>query len=118
MDEFSNGIDVAIKALQDDFDLVDVFWCAALEAARLDAVADASVRRHGCQAQGGAEADAVHSHLVHAVFYRGEALRRRVSMSVHLVSQLLHQHFQLVKLGVTGCKVARQWLLVSKGEMD
>jgi hypothetical protein len=42
------------------------------------------------------------------IFYRGEALRRRVSRSVHLVSQLLHQHFQLVKLGVTGCKVARQ----------
>jgi hypothetical protein len=30
-------------------------------------------------------------------------------MSVHLVSQLLHLHFQLVKLGVAGCKVARQW---------
>jgi hypothetical protein len=27
------------------------------------------------------------------IFYRGEALRRRVSRSVHLVSQLLHQHF-------------------------
>jgi hypothetical protein len=25
---------------------------------------------------------------------------------------LLHQHFQLVKLGVAGCKVARQWWLV------
>jgi hypothetical protein len=109
MGEFGNGIAVAIEALQDDFDLVDVFWCTALEAARLDRVVNAGVRHHGGQAQGGAEADAVHSHLVHAVFYRGEALRRRVSMSVHLVSQLLHLHFQLVKLGVAGCKVARQW---------
>jgi hypothetical protein len=25
---------------------------------------------------------------------------------------LLYQHFQLVKLGVAGCKVARQWQLV------
>jgi hypothetical protein len=25
---------------------------------------------------------------------------------------LLHQHLQLVKLGVAGCKVARQWRLV------
>jgi hypothetical protein len=108
MGEFGNGIAVAIEALQDDFDLVDVFWCAALETAWLDGVVDARVCCHGGQAQGGAEVDAVNSHLVHAVFYRGEALRRRVSRSVHLVSQLLHQHFQLVKLGVTGCKVARQ----------
>jgi hypothetical protein len=47
----------------------------------------------------------VDGHLVHAVFHRGEALRRHVAGSVHLVSQLLHQHFQLVKLGVAGCKV-------------
>jgi hypothetical protein len=93
MGEFGNGIAVAIEALQDDFDLVDVFRCAALEAARLDGVVDASVCRHGGQAQGSAEADAVNSYLVHAIFYRGEALRRRVSRSVHLVSQLLHQHF-------------------------
>jgi hypothetical protein len=31
---------------------------------------------------------------------------------------LLHQHFQLVKLGVAGCKVAKQWWLVSKGKLD
>jgi hypothetical protein len=47
----------------------------------------------------------VSSHLVHEVFHRGKALRRRVSTGVHLVSQLLHQHFQLVELSVTGCKV-------------
>jgi hypothetical protein len=105
MSEFGNGVAMAIKAFQDDFDLVDVLWRAALEAARLDGVVDTGVRRHGGQAQGGAETDAVDSHLVHAVFYRGEALRRRVAGSVHLVSQLLHQHFQLVKLGVAGCKV-------------
>jgi hypothetical protein len=109
MGEFGNGIAMAIEALQDDFDLIDLFWCAALEAARLDGVVNTGVRRHGGQAQGGAEADVVHSHLVHAVFYRSEALRRRVSRSVHLVSQLLHQHFQLVKLRIAGCKVARQW---------
>jgi hypothetical protein len=105
MSEFGNGVAMAIKALQDDFDLVDVLWCAALEAARLDGVVDAGMRRHGSQAQGGAQADAVGSHLVHAVFHRGKALRRRVSTGIHLVSQLLYQHFQLVKLGITGCEV-------------
>jgi hypothetical protein len=105
MIEFGNGIAMAIEALQDDFDLVDVFWCAALEATRLDGVVDAGMHRHGGQAQGGAEADAVDGHLVHAVFHRGEALCRRVAGSVHLVSQLLYQHFQLVKLGVAGCEV-------------
>jgi hypothetical protein len=29
-------------------------------------------------------------------------------MGVHLVSQLLHQHFQLFELGVTGCKITKQ----------
>jgi hypothetical protein len=105
MSEFGNSVAVTIEALQDDFDLVDVFWCAALEAARLDGVVYVGMHRHGGQAQGGAEADAVDSHLVHTVFYHGEALRRCVSRGVHLVSQLLHQHFQLVKLGVAGCVV-------------
>jgi hypothetical protein len=45
MSEFGNGVAVAIEALQDDLDLVDVFWCAALEAARLDGVVDAGMRR-------------------------------------------------------------------------
>jgi hypothetical protein len=52
-----------------------------------------------------AQADALGSHLVHAVFYRGKALCQRVSMGVHLVSQLLHQHFQLVEFGIVGCKM-------------
>jgi hypothetical protein len=47
----------------------------------------------------------VGGHLVDAVFHRGKALRGRVSAGVHLVSQLLHQHFQLVELSVSGCKV-------------
>jgi hypothetical protein len=55
------------------------------------------VRRHGGQAQDGAEADAVNSHLVHAIFYRDKAVR-----------QLLHQRFQLVKLGVAGCNITKQ----------
>jgi hypothetical protein len=42
------------------------------------------MRRHGGQAQSGAEADAMDGHLVHAVFHRGEALRWRVAGSVTL----------------------------------
>jgi hypothetical protein len=112
MGEFGNGITVAIEALQDDFDLIDVFWCAALEAVRLYGVVDTGVRRHGGPAQGGAEADAVNSHLVHAIFYHGEAVCRRVSRGIHFVRQLFHQHLQLVELGVVGCNMTRQWQLV------
>jgi hypothetical protein len=108
MGDFGNGIDVAIEGLQDDFDLVDVFGCAALEAARLYGVVDAGVHRHGGQAQGGAEADAVNSHLVHAIFYHGEAVRWCVSRGIHFVRQLLHQHLQLVKLGIAGCNIIKQ----------
>jgi hypothetical protein len=54
MDGIGNGITMAVEALQDDLNLLDVLWCAALEAARLDGVVDADVRRHGGQAQGGA----------------------------------------------------------------
>jgi hypothetical protein len=50
------------------------------------------VRRHGGQAQSGAQADAMGGHFVHAVLHRGKALRRRVSAGVHLVGQLLYQH--------------------------
>jgi hypothetical protein len=50
MDDFGNGVAVAVEALQDDLDLVDVLWCAALEAAWLYGVVDAGVRRHGGQA--------------------------------------------------------------------
>jgi hypothetical protein len=31
---------------------------------------------------------------------------------------LLHQHFQLFELGVAGCKVTKQWWLVSKAKLD
>jgi hypothetical protein len=51
------------------------------------------VRRHGGQAQSGAQADAVGGHFVHAVFHCGKVLRRRISAGIHLVSQLFHQHF-------------------------
>jgi hypothetical protein len=50
MDGIGNGIAMAVKALQDDLDLVDVLWCTALKAARLGGVVDAGVRRHGGQA--------------------------------------------------------------------
>jgi hypothetical protein len=45
MGDFGNGIAMAIEALQDDFDLVDVFWCAALEATWLYGVVDTGVCR-------------------------------------------------------------------------
>jgi hypothetical protein len=35
-------------------------------------------------------------------------VRRRVPGGIHLVHQLLHQHFQLVKLSVTGCNVTKR----------
>jgi hypothetical protein len=54
MDGVGNGIAVAVEALQDDLDFVDVLRRAALEAARLRGVVNAGVRCHGGQAQGGA----------------------------------------------------------------
>jgi hypothetical protein len=47
MDDFGNGLAVAVEALQDDFDLVDILWCVALEVARLYGVVEAGVHRHG-----------------------------------------------------------------------
>jgi hypothetical protein len=76
MNDFGNGVAVAVKTLQDDFDLVDVFWCAALEVARLDGVVDAGVCRHGGQAQSGAQADVVEGYFVNTAFHRGKADRR------------------------------------------
>jgi hypothetical protein len=58
------------------------------------------VHRHGSQAQGGAQADAMKGHLVDAVFHRAKASFRCVSRSVHLVCQLLHQRLQPIELGV------------------
>jgi hypothetical protein len=107
MDGIGNGAAMAVEALQDDLDLVGVLWCAALEAARLYGVVDAGVRRHGGQALGGAQADSVEGYLIDTVFHRGNAVHRCVPKGVHLVRQLLHQHLQLVELGVAGCKVAK-----------
>jgi hypothetical protein len=47
MSDFGNGVAVAIEALQDEFDLLNVFWRAAPEAARPGGVIDVRVRRHG-----------------------------------------------------------------------
>jgi hypothetical protein len=69
MSEFGNGVAVAIKALQDELNLLDVFWRAAPEAAWPGGVVDVSMRRHGSQAQGGAQADAMGGHFVHAVLH-------------------------------------------------
>jgi hypothetical protein len=90
MDGVGNGVAVDVEALQDEVDFVDVFRYAALEAARLHGVVDTGVRHHGGQAQGGTQADAVESHLINAVFQRGNAGCRRVPGGVHLVRQLLH----------------------------
>jgi hypothetical protein len=45
------------------------------------------VRRHGGQAQGGAQADAMEGHLIDTVFDRGNAVCRRVPGGVYLVRQ-------------------------------
>jgi hypothetical protein len=50
MDGVGNGVAVAVEALQDNLDIVDVLWCAALEAARLRGVIHTGVCRHGGQA--------------------------------------------------------------------
>jgi hypothetical protein len=62
------------------------------------------MRRHGSQAQGGAQTNAMGRHLVDAVLHRGKALRWRVAAGIHLIGQLLHQRLQLVELGIAGCK--------------
>jgi hypothetical protein len=106
MSEFGNGI--AWPSRRSKMTSISSMSSGALprkSSGWLDGVVDAGMRRHGGQAQGGAKVDAVDGHLVHAVFHCGETLHRRVAGSVHLVSQLLHQHFQLVKFGVAGCKV-------------
>jgi hypothetical protein len=96
MDDFGNGVAVAVEALQDDFDLVDVLWCATLEVARLSGVVDAGMpRRTPWRATSSTRSSTA-------------AMRSAgVSPGVHLVRQLLHQHLQLVKLGVAGCNVTR-----------
>jgi hypothetical protein len=118
MSDFGNGVAVAIEALQDELNLIDVLWRAAPEATRPGGVDDVRVRRHGSQAQGGAQANTMGGHLINAMLHRSEALRRRVTAGVHLVGQLLHQHFQLVELDITGCKVQERRRLASKAELD
>jgi hypothetical protein len=95
---------MAIKALQDELDLLNVLWRAAPEAAWPGGVIDVRVRCHGSQALGGAQTNAMGGHLVDAVLDRGKALHRRVAAGVHLLSQLLYQRLQLVELSITGCK--------------
>jgi hypothetical protein len=77
-------------------------------------VVNAGVRRHGGQAQGGAQADAVESHLIDAVFHRGNASCRRVPGSIHLVRQLLHQRLQPVELSVAVCSICGTMMVSSK----
>jgi hypothetical protein len=43
MSEFGNSVAVAVEPLQDDLDLIDVFWCAAPEATRPGGVVDVGV---------------------------------------------------------------------------
>jgi hypothetical protein len=35
MNGVGNGVAVAVEALQDDFDVIDVFWCSTMEAVQL-----------------------------------------------------------------------------------
>jgi hypothetical protein len=87
---------------------------ATVEVAPPRGVVDAGVRRHGGQAQGGAQADAVEGHLVDAVFHRAKASFRCVSGSVHLVRQLLHQRLQRIELGVAICSNHRVMAVSSR----
>jgi hypothetical protein len=47
MNGIDNGVAVAVEALQDDLDVVDVLRRATMEAARLRGLVDAGVHRHG-----------------------------------------------------------------------
>jgi hypothetical protein len=47
MNGVGNGIAVAVEALQDDFDVIDVLLRATVEAARSREVVDAGVHHHG-----------------------------------------------------------------------
>jgi hypothetical protein len=62
------------------------------------------MRRHGVQAQSGAQANPMGGHLIHAVLHHGKALHQRVSAGVHLVGQLLHQHFSWLSSGSRAVK--------------
>jgi hypothetical protein len=117
MSDFGNGVAVAIEALQDELDLLNVLWRAAPEDARPGGVVDVCVRRHGSQAQGSAQENAMGGHLVDAVLHRSKALRRRVTAGVHLVGQLLHQRLQLVELSIAGCKEQEEGGLASKSRV-
>jgi hypothetical protein len=83
---------MATEALHSGLDVVKVLRRATVEAGRLHGVVDAGARRHGGQAQGGAQTDAMQGHLVDAAYYRAKANFQRVSGGVHLVRQLLGQH--------------------------
>jgi hypothetical protein len=52
------------------------------------------------------------------VFHRSKALRRCAAVGVHLVGQLLHQHFQLFELGIAGCKEQEEERLASRAGLD
>jgi hypothetical protein len=105
---------MAVEALQDDLDVVDVLRRATMEATRPRGVVDAGVRRHGSQAQAGAQMDAMEGHLVDAVFHRAKASFWPISRSVHLVRQLLHQRLQPLELGVAVCSNYRAMAVSSK----
>jgi hypothetical protein len=47
MNGIDNGVAVAVEALQDDLDVVDVLRRATMEAARPRGLVDAGVHRHG-----------------------------------------------------------------------
>jgi hypothetical protein len=70
------------------------------------------VRRHGGQAQGGAQADAVEGHLIDTVFHRGNAVRRRVPGAFTLSASCFTSIFSWLSSASRAAKDARQWRLV------
>jgi hypothetical protein len=64
---------MAIEALHSGLDVVEVLWRATVEAGRLRGVVDTGARRHGGQAQGGAQMNAMQDHLVDAAYHRAKA---------------------------------------------
>jgi hypothetical protein len=105
MNGIGNGVAVAVEALQDDLDVVDVLRRATMEAALPCGVVDAGVHCHGSQAQGGAQADAVEGHLVNAVFHRAKS-------SFRCVSGVFTSVFTQLSSASRSTAITEQWWLV------
>jgi hypothetical protein len=76
---------MAIEAFHSGLNVVEVFRHTTVEAGRPRGVVDTGAGRHGSQAQGGAQADAMQGHLVGTPYHRAKVSFRCVPGSVHLV---------------------------------